>query len=88
MISRRISDDIPPQMKILNMVIPILMHFCSFVSNWSIYGCHTVRAKNKHMALVCKMICAFAVLYDINRCFFFMCPIYISEKILTNLCAR
>ena len=32
-ISKRISDDIPPQMKILNMVIPILMHFCSFLSN-------------------------------------------------------
>ena len=28
MISERIFDDIPPQMKILNMVIPILMHFC------------------------------------------------------------
>ena len=28
-----ISDDIPPQMKILKMVVPILMHFCSFVSN-------------------------------------------------------
>ena len=27
MISKRISDDIPPQMKILNMVIPILMQF-------------------------------------------------------------
>ena len=36
MISERISDDIPPQMKILNMVIPILMHFCSFISNWSV----------------------------------------------------
>ena len=23
-------------MKILNMVIPILMHFCSFISNWSV----------------------------------------------------
>ena len=33
MISERISDDISPQMKILNMVIPILMHFCSFVLN-------------------------------------------------------
>ena len=30
MISDRISDDVPPQMKILNMVIPNLMHFCSF----------------------------------------------------------
>ena len=28
MISERISDDKPPQMKILNMVIPILMHLC------------------------------------------------------------
>ena len=31
MISERIYDDTPPQMKILNMVIPILMHFCCFV---------------------------------------------------------
>ena len=30
MISERISDDIPPQMKILNMVIPILMHYSIF----------------------------------------------------------
>ena len=33
MSSEDISGDTPPQMKILNMVIPILMHFCSFVSN-------------------------------------------------------
>ena len=26
-ISERVSDDIPPQMKNLNMVIPILMHY-------------------------------------------------------------
>ena len=38
-ISERISDDKPPQMKILNMVIPILMHFCSFISNWSVASC-------------------------------------------------
>ena len=30
MISERISDDIPPQMNILNMVIPILMHYQHF----------------------------------------------------------
>ena len=30
MISERISDDIPPQIKILNMVIPILMHYQHF----------------------------------------------------------
>ena len=36
MISDCISDNIPPKMKILNIVIPILIHFCSFVSNWSV----------------------------------------------------
>ena len=36
MISERISDDIPHHMKSLNMVIPILMQFCSFVSNRSL----------------------------------------------------
>ena len=36
MISERISDDIPPQMIILNTVIPILMRFYSLVSNWSV----------------------------------------------------
>ena len=30
-ISDLISNDIPPQMKILNMVVPILMLFCSFI---------------------------------------------------------
>ena len=36
MISKRISDDVPPKTKLLNMVITILMHFCSFVSNFSV----------------------------------------------------
>ena len=36
MISERISDDIPPQIKILNMVIPNLMLFYSLVSNLSV----------------------------------------------------
>ena len=36
MISELISDDIPPKMKILNMIIPILMYFCSLSSNWSV----------------------------------------------------
>ena len=30
MISERISDDIPPQMTNLNMVIPVLMYFLTF----------------------------------------------------------
>ena len=30
------SDDIPPQIKKMNMVIPILMHFCSFISKWGV----------------------------------------------------
>ena len=32
MTAEPIFDDIPCQMKILNMVLPILMHFCSFIS--------------------------------------------------------
>ena len=36
MISDRISKDITPQMKVLNKVISILMHFCSFVSNQAV----------------------------------------------------
>ena len=31
-----ISDYIPPLMKILNIVIPILMNLYSFVSHWSV----------------------------------------------------
>ena len=36
MISDLISKNIPPRMKILNMVMPIQLHFCSFVSNLSV----------------------------------------------------
>ena len=36
MISSRKSNDLPLQMKILNTVIPILMHFCSFIPNWGV----------------------------------------------------
>ena len=35
MILERKIEDIPPQMKILNIIIPFLMYFCSLVSNWS-----------------------------------------------------
>ena len=35
-IRSEITDDIPPKMKILNKVIPMLMHFCSVTSIWSI----------------------------------------------------
>ena len=34
MILERISDDIPPQMKILNMVILVLINLSSFVSKF------------------------------------------------------
>ena len=39
MICERIFNHIAPQMKILNIAIPILMHFCSLVSNWSVENC-------------------------------------------------
>ena len=44
-----ISDNIPPQMKILNMVISILMHFYNLVSNWSVAS-----RKKPHKAYVMK----------------------------------
>ena len=47
MISERISDDISPQMKILNMVITILMHLRSFLSSERCklhnVACHTTK---------------------------------------------
>ena len=39
MISEGISDDIPSQIKILNMVIPVLMRFYRLFSNWSVESC-------------------------------------------------
>ena len=36
MISECISDDIPFQLKVLNIFIPIQMHFYSLLSNWRI----------------------------------------------------
>ena len=52
MISERKSDDIPPQMKILNIVILILTHFCSFFSNWSV----ATPAKWSRTVLECSKI--------------------------------
>ena len=43
MISDRIYDDIPPQMKILNMVIPILMYFFNFYTSKTLYFVQNVR---------------------------------------------
>ena len=45
-ISKRVSDDIPPLMKVLNMVIPILMPFCSFMSN-----CSVASRENPHVII-------------------------------------
>ena len=52
MISERISDDIPPKMKILNKIIPILMYFCSLSSNWSV----TSRIKPARHPTKCDVI--------------------------------
>ena len=57
MISERISDDIPHQMKILIMVTPILMHFCSFVPNGSVGSHYPIRrCITKSSALECSLI--------------------------------
>ena len=48
MISESICHDIPPQMKILNMVIPILMHFYNLISNWSVARCIKLHKGVRH----------------------------------------
>ena len=48
MISDRISEDIPPQMKIFNMLIPILMCFYNLVSNWSFASCIKLHKGVRH----------------------------------------
>ena len=55
MISNHISDDIPPQMKMLNMVIPIPMRFYSLVSNWSIASLIKLH-KCVHYQIECDVI--------------------------------
>ena len=55
MISERISDDIPPQIKILNMVIPFLMRFCHLVSNWSVAS-HIKPHKGVRHQMKCDVI--------------------------------
>ena len=52
MISERISDDIPPRMKILNMGIPILMNFCRSASNLERCKPH----KAVHQQTICDVI--------------------------------
>ena len=52
MISERISDDIPRQMKNLNMVISILMHFFSFVSKKELCKPHNAA----HHLMKCDII--------------------------------
>ena len=48
-ISDRISDDEHPQMKILNMVIPILMQFNSFVLYWRLVGRKMQRGTHRYV---------------------------------------
>ena len=42
MISERISDDIPPQMTNLNMVIPILTYFLSCTHQNQVFAAKTL----------------------------------------------
>ena len=65
MISNCISDDIPPQMKILNMVIPILMHFCSFVSNRSIASPMKLHVTQQNVTQLIKL---FSTVYQRIYC--------------------
>ena len=55
MISDSISHDIPPQIKILNMVIPILMCFYRLVYNWSVAS-RIKPHKGVHHQMKCDVI--------------------------------
>ena len=57
MISNCISDSIPPQMKYLNMVIPILIQFFSFASNWSIANLIKLHIIQQNVILTSKLFC-------------------------------
>ena len=58
MISDPISEDIPPQMKILNMVIPILMHCYIFFTELERCKPHKAARHPTIYDLVNKMVCA------------------------------
>ena len=76
MISEHTSDDIPPQMKILNMVIPIVMHFCSFISNLSVAS-RIKPHKGIHHQMKCDVINDIKLFPTVFRriycCNFFSC---------------
>ena len=63
MISKGISDDIPPQKKILNMVIPILMHFCSFTQIGALQTLNGARHTMKRDVQVINDIKLFPIVY-------------------------
>ena len=48
-ISDHITDDIPPQMKILTMVIPILMHFLTFIQQR-----HSILHQTEALSAMCN----------------------------------
>ena len=55
MISECICDDIAPKMQFLNMVIPILMHICNFVSNWSVASRQSLHVIQIYVTLLMTM---------------------------------
>ena len=72
-----ISEDIPPEVKTLKMVIHIVMHFCSFVSNWSIaihivtYHptiCDIINVSNYFPQFIAGYIVAIFLCYSIRCC--------------------
>ena len=74
-----ICDDIPLQMKILNMVIPILMHLCTLISNWSVAS-----YIKPYVIVKCDIINdvkLFTTVCTIYCCNFFMLSIQMSRYI-------
>ena len=68
MISDRLSDDMLPQLKNLNMVIPILMHFCSLSSKLE----HCKPHKAARHQMICNIINDIKLFPTVYHCKFLM----------------
>ena len=67
----KFPDNIPPQMKIFNMVILILMHFCSFSQIGVLQAALNVTLINDvklFLTVYCRKYCRVFLHYPISHC--------------------
>ena len=83
MIFECISHDIPPQTKILNMVIPILKHFYSIVSNLDVVS-HKKQHKGVRHPTKCDIINDIKLLKTVYRRIYCRKVLTLSNQTLRN----